>query len=135
MTRPLRIEFPGAYYHGTARGNRHEAIYESDDDWVAFLDVLGAVVMDFDWQGLAYCLMANHYHLFVQTAHSNPSKGMRQIDGVFTHWSNKRYRRSGHLFQGRYNAIFVDSDSYFRQVCRYVVLNPGQARMVGDPAA
>ena len=135
MARPLRIEFPGAFYHVTSRGDRREAIYEDDEDRVAFLDVLGAVVTDFEWQCLAYCLMTNHYHLFVQTAHGNLSNGMRQLNGVFTQWSNKRYRRSGHLFQGRYKGILVDSASYFQEVCRYVVLNPVRARMVADPAA
>jgi REP element-mobilizing transposase RayT len=134
MARPLRIEFPGAHCHVTSRGDRREAIYEDDEDRVAFLDVLGAVVTDFEWQCLAYCLMTNHYHLFVQTAHGNLSKGMRQLNGVFTQWSNRRHRRSGHLFQGRYKGILVDSDSYFREVSRYVVLNPVRAGMVADPA-
>jgi putative transposase len=134
MARPLRIEFPGAYYHLTARGDRREAIYESDEDRAAFLDVLGAVVTDFGWQCLAYCLMTNHYHLFVQTAQGNLSTGMRQLNGVFTQWSNRRHRRSGHLFQGRYKGILVDSDTYFQEVCRYVVLNPVRAGMVADPA-
>jgi hypothetical protein len=78
--------------------------------------------------------MTNHYHLFVQTAHGNLSAGMRQLNGVFTQWSNRRHRRSGHLFQGRYKGILVDSDAYFQEVCRYVVLNPVRAGMMADPA-
>jgi REP element-mobilizing transposase RayT len=134
MARPLRIEFPGAFYHVTSRGDRREAIYEDDEDRSAFLGVLAAVVADFEWQCLAYCLMTNHYHLFVQTVHGNLSKGMRQLNGVFTQWSNRRHGRGGHLFQGRYKGILVDSDSYFREVSRYVVLNPVRAGMVADPA-
>jgi REP element-mobilizing transposase RayT len=111
MARPLRIEFPGAYYHVTARGDRREPIYEDDADRSAFLAVLADVIERFEWRCHAYCLMTNHYHLFVETLHANLSKGMRQLNGVFTQWSNRRHERGGHLFQGRYKAILVDSDS------------------------
>jgi putative transposase len=133
MARPLRIEFSGAYYHVTARGDRREPIYDDDADRSAFLDVLRDVVEDFDWRRHAYCLMTNHYHLFVETAHANLAKGMRQLDGVFTQYSNRRHGRTGHLFQGRYKAILVDSGSYLQELSRYVVLNPVRAGMVVNP--
>ncbi len=132
MARPIRIEFSGALYHVTSRGDRREAIYEDDEDRLAFLRVLGDVVRDFNWRVHAYCLMGNHYHLVVETPDGNLSKGMRQLNGVYTQISNRRYRRSGHLFQGRYKAVLVDRDSYLLELSRYVVLNPVRAGMVRD---
>lgn len=133
MARPIRIELSGALYHVTARGDRREDIYEDDNDRRAFLDVLGQVVADFNWICHAYCLMTNHYHLVVETPDANLSKGMRQLNGVYTQYSNRRHDRTGHLFQGRYKAILVDGDSYLLELARYVVLNPVRAGMVRDP--
>lgn len=101
MARPVRLEFGGALYHVTARGDRREAIYEDDVDRAQFLEVLGQVVGQFNWCCHAYCLMGNHYHLVIATPDGNLSKGMRQLNGVFTQWSNRRHHRTGHLFQGR----------------------------------
>ena len=133
MTRPLRLEFAGALYHVTARGDRREPIYEDDQDRDAFLEIFGRVVEDFNWVGHAYCLMGNHYHLLVETPDANLAKGMRQLNGSYTQWSNRRHRRVGHLFQGRYKAILVDKDSYLLELCRYIVLNPVRAGMVKSP--
>ena len=135
MSRPLRLEFPDALYHVTARGDRREDIFEDDLDRRAFLDTLGAVVGQFNWLCYAYCLMDNHYHLLVQTPDGNLSKGMRQLNGVFTQTSNRRHGRVGHLFQGRFKAILVDSDAYLLELARYIVLNPVRAKMVRRPAA
>src|SRR5690606_14280966 len=134
MARPIRLEFSGALYHVTSRGDRREAIYEDDADRERFLTVLADVVRDFNWVCHAYCLMSNHYHLLIETPDANLSKGMRQLNGVYTQASNRRHRREGHLFQGRFKAILVDADSYLLEVARYVVLNPVRARMVRDPA-
>lgn len=134
MARPLRIEFPGAFYHVTARGDRREAIYENDEDRASFLEILQDVIERFKWRCHAYCLMTNHYHLFIETVDGNLSKGMRQLNGVYTQWSNRHHQRSGHLFQGRFKGILVDSDSYLQTLCRYIVLNPVRAGMVNDPA-
>jgi len=133
MARPIRIEFEGALYHVTSRGDRREAIYEDDGDRAGFLELLGEVAGGFNWVVHAYCLMSNHYHLLIETPDGNLSKGMRQLNGVFTQYSNRRHRRTGHLFQGRYKAILVDADSYLLELARYVVLNPVRAGMVVDP--
>jgi putative transposase len=133
MARPLRIEFPGALYHVTARGDRQETIFEDDQDRQAFLKILGDVVLQFRWQCHAYCLMTNHYHCMIETPEGNLAKGMRQLNGVYTQWSNRRHRRSGHLFQGRYKAIIVDREEYFVELARYIVLNPVRAAVVKHP--
>jgi len=133
MARPIRIEFAGALYHVTSRGDRREAIFEDDADRFRFLEVLGSVVETFNWRCHSYCLMTNHYHLVIETVDGNLSKGMRQLNGVFTQWSNRRHRRSGHLFQGRFKSILVDSERYLLELARYVVLNPVRAEMVDHP--
>ena len=133
MTRPLRIEFCGALYHVTARGDRQEAIYEDDEDRRRFLAILGEIAEGWNWVCHAYCLMTNHYHLVLETPDGNLSKGMRQLNGVYTQASNRRHRRVGHLFQGRYKAILVDGDAYLLELARYVVLNPVRAGMVRNP--
>ena len=128
MSRPLRLEFPGALYHITSRGDRRENIYEDDIDRKKFLTVFASVITQFNWHCYAYCLMDNHYHLLVQTADSNLSKGMRQLNGVYTQAYNRRHNKTGHLFQGRYKAILVDEDSYLLELSRYIVLNPVKAK-------
>ena len=128
MSRPLRLEFPNALYHVTSRGDRREAIFEDDDDRVRFLEILGMVVSDFNWLCHGYCLMDNHYHLIIETLDGNLSKGMRQLNGIYTQASNRRHGRGGHLFQGRYKAILVDKDRYLLELSRYVVLNPLRAK-------
>ena len=130
MVRPLRIEYAGAVYHVTARGDRREPIAKDDSDRRLFFDILGEALQRFDAQAWAYCLMGNHYHLVVHTREANLSRLMRQINGVYTQRFNRRHHLSGHLFQGRFKAILVDRDSYLLEVCRYVDLNPLRARMV-----
>lgn len=130
MARPLRIEFPGAVYHVTSRGDRRESIFVDDVDRTALLDVLGAGLERFDACALAWCLMSNHYHFVIQTRLANLSLLMRHVNGVFTQRFNKRHRKVGHLFQGRFKAVLVDRDSYLLEVCRYVELNPVRAGMV-----
>ena len=133
MARPLRIEFPGALYHVTARGDRQEAIFDDDEDRLIFLRILAEVVERFNWLCHAYCLMTNHYHLLVETPDGNLSKGMRHLNGVYTQATNRRHTRAGHLFQGRFKGIIVDKDSYLLELARYVVLNPVRAGMVRQP--
>jgi REP element-mobilizing transposase RayT len=133
MARPLRLEFEGALYHVTSRGDRRENIYEDDGDRSSFLDILGEVCGRFNWICHAYCLMSNHYHLLIETPDANLSKGMRQLNGVYTQSFNRTHNRVGHVFQGRYKAIIADADSYLMELARYVVLNPVRAKMVEAP--
>lgn len=130
MSRPLRLEYAGALYHVTARGNERKPIYLEDDDFQLYLDVLGDVCNQYHWVIHAYCLMTNHYHLIIETPDANLSKGMRQLNGVYTQKFNRKYRRVGHLYQGRYKAILVEKDNYLLELSRYVVLNPVRAKMV-----
>ena len=130
MARPLRLEYAGALYHVTARGNHQEDIYEDDDDRLAFLSVFEDVCQRYNWVCHAYCLMSNHYHLLIETPDANLSKGMRQLNGVYTQSFNRNHKRVGHLFQGRYKAILVEKDNYLLELSRYIVLNPVRATMV-----
>lgn len=133
MARPLRIEFPGAVYHITSRGNDRKDVFSDDRDREDFLNILRHVVKRYNWLCHAYCLMNNHYHLLVETPDGNLSIGMRQLNGVYTQRFNKRQGRIGHLFQGRYKAVVVQKDSHLLEVCRYVALNPVRAGMVKSP--
>lgn len=133
MVRPLRIEYPGAIYHVTSRGNAGLAIYENDQDRRSFLKVLQDVIDRYRWICYAYCLMDNHYHLLIETPDGNLSQGMRHLNGVYTQKFNWRHGRVGHVFQGRFKAILVDRDSYLLELCRYVVLNPVRAGMTATP--
>ncbi|HNB43466.1 MAG TPA: transposase [Burkholderiaceae bacterium] len=133
MARPLRIEFPGAVYHVTSRGDRREPIFADDSDRVALLEVVEQAMARFDAQVLAYCLMGNHYHFVLHTRQPNLSRLMRQVNGVYTQRFNRRHQKVGHLLQGRFKAILVDRDAYLLDVCRYVELNPVRAHMVEAP--
>jgi REP element-mobilizing transposase RayT len=133
MARPLRIEFPGAVYHVTSRGNAKQVIFINDEDRGRFFGVLSMVVERFNWLCHAYCLMKNHYHLLIETPKGNLSKGMRELNGVYTQGFNQRYRRVGHLFQGRYKAIIVEKDNHLLSLCRYVVLNPVRIGLIKRP--
>lgn len=130
MTRPLRLEFAGALYHVTSRGDRHEDIYEVDKNRERFLSILGEVCDTYHWVTHSYCLMTNHYHLLIETPDANLSKGMRQLNGVYTQYFNRFHSRVGHVFQGRYKAILVDRNNYLLELTRYIVLNPVRAGMV-----
>lgn len=130
MARPLRLEFEGAFYHVTSRGNSKQDIYFAPPDYLKFLDILQHVCERHYWRIHAYCLMTNHYHLVLQTPEANLSAGMQQLNGIYTQYINKVYQRCGHIFQGRFKSILVDSDSYYTRLVRYVLQNPVRAQMV-----
>lgn len=129
MARPLRIEFAGAFHHVMARGNARQPIFRGTADWDAFLGILKRVCERFDWRIWAYCLMDNHYHLLVETLEPTLSRGMREINGIYTQTFNRRHSRTGHVFQGRYKSLLIDEDAYLLEVSRYIVLNPVKANI------
>jgi len=129
------VEFAGAVYHLTSRGNARQNIFFNDADRELFLKTLAHVVSRYLWICHAYCLMANHYHLLVETPKPNLSIGMRQLNGIFTQSFNRRHKRVGHLFQARFKAILVEKESYLWELCRYIVLNPVRVKSGTDLAA
>ncbi|WP_426174006.1 transposase [Massilia sp. TWR1-2-2] len=135
MGRPLRIEFAGAIYHITSRGNRREPIYLNDGDRYAWQQILASVCARFHWRIHAFCQMGNHYHMIAETLAATLTRGMRQLNGEYTRRFNFRNATVGHLFQGRYHAILVQRQSYLLELSRYVVLNPVRAGMVSGPEA
>ena len=130
MTRPLRLEYPGAVYHVTARGNRQAGIFSDDADRRAWLGILGLACDRFNFSVHAYCQMTNHYHLLVETIDGGLGRGMRHLNGVYSQNINRRHALSGHLFQGRYHAVLVQKDSHLLELARYIILNPVRAGMV-----
>ncbi|MFH1142435.1 MAG: transposase, partial [Candidatus Uhrbacteria bacterium] len=133
MARPLRIEFPGATYHVTSRGNARNDIFLSDNDRHQFLKTLSETIERYNWLCHSYCLMGNHYHILIETPEGNLAKGMRQLNGVYTQAFNKINQRVGHIFQGRYKAFLIEKEPYLLEVIRYIVLNPVRALLVNDP--
>ena len=133
MARPLRLEFEGAVYHITSRGNALDAIFFADNDREELLKILGKVTERYGWICHAYCWMSNHYHLLIETPDANLSQGMRQLNGIYTQWINRQYSRTGHIFQGRFKSILVQKESHLLEVARYIVLNPVRAKIVRNP--
>jgi len=132
MARPLRIEFPGALYHIMIRGNEGGTLFKDAHDYGAFCKRLQTAVELFSLECYAYCLLPNHYHLFLCTPDANLSKAMQWLGTAYTVWFNRRHQRYGHLFQGRYKALLVEGDAYFWEVSRYIHLNPVRAGLVED---
>ena len=133
MARQLRLEYPGALYHLTARGNEQQTIFHDDVDRQQFVRLFGQEILQQHWRCYAYCLMGNHYHLLVETPEPNLSRGMRRLNGSYTQRFNWRHQRVGHLLQGRFKSLVVERDAYLLELCRYVVLNPVRAGMVATP--
>jgi len=133
MARQLRLQFPGAVYHITARGNAGQDIFADDSDRLRFLDLLGREIEQHRWRCHAYCLMDNHYHLLVETPEANLSRGMKRLNMAYAQSFNRHHGRRGHLFQGRFHTVLVEKDSHLLELCRYLVRNPVRAGMVTAP--
>lgn len=133
MSRPLRIEYPGAFYHVMSRGNAKQTLFLSDSDRISFLHLLAGITRDYCWICHAYCLMNNHYHLIVETPAPNLSKGMRDLNGIYSQEFNRQYHRVGHVMQGRFKSPVIQDDAYFLELSRYVVLNPVRSNLVENP--
>lgn len=132
MSRPLRIEYPNAFYHVMNRGASRQAVYLTDDDYKIFLETLKETSKIFSLRIIAYSLMPNHYHLLVQTPKANLSKAMRYLNGVYTQRFNRNHKKDGPLFRGRYKAILVQEDEYLTHLIRYIHLNPVQANLAEE---
>jgi len=135
MSRPLRITYPGAFYHVTSRGNERKDIFKSKRDRERFLEYLESATQRYNAVIHVYCMMDNHYHLLLETPSGNLPQIMRHLNGAYTTYFNVKRKRSGHLFQGRYKAILVDIDEYAKELSRYIHLNPVRAKMVAIPEA
>ena len=130
MSRPLRIQYPNAWYHVMNRGRRGELTFTTDEDHEVFIDILKELVDVYKVHVAAYCLMSNHYHLLLQTPNANLSRAMRHLNGVYTQRFNMSHFCDGQLFRGRYKSIVVDADSYLIELVRYIHRNPLEAGLV-----
>jgi putative transposase len=133
MSRPLRLEFVGALYHVTARGDRRAAIFLDDTDRRKWLRILSLVCIRFNVLVHAYCQMDNHYHVMMETSEGNLSQVMRQLNAFYSQYFNHRHKFVGHVLQGRYKAILVQKENYLLELSRYIVLNPVRAGKVAHP--
>lgn len=133
MARPLRIQFDGAFYHVVSRGNERRDIVRDDADRQRRLFWLQRTVEIYGWRILAFALLDNHEHLFLETPRPNLSAGMQYLNGSYTSYFNRRHRRAGHLFQGRFRGHLIEQQGYFLEVSRYIHLNPVRAKLVARP--
>ncbi|MBI4592324.1 transposase [Candidatus Uhrbacteria bacterium] len=134
MARPLRIKYPGALYHITARGNRKGDIFLDDRDRLVFFEKLATVIKHHNWICHAFCLMCNHYHLLIETVEANLSDGMRDLNKDYSQAFNRLHDTVGHLLQGRFKSFIIEKEPYLLEVARYTVLNPVRAGLVKHPA-
>ncbi|MBI4669678.1 MAG: transposase [Elusimicrobia bacterium] len=135
MSRPLRLEYPGAFYHVLARGNERKEVFRDDEDKSRFLNFLGEASDRWALSVHAYALMVNHYHILLETKAGMLSLPMRHVNGVYTQFFNRKHNRVGHLFQGRFKALLIDKESYLLTLSRYIHQNPiraGMAKSAGD---
>lgn len=133
MSRPLRLEFPGALYHVTSRGDRKALIYIDQTDRLVWLSILEQVCASYNFIIHSFCQMTNHYHLVLETVEGNLTQGMQQLNGIYSQYFNRRHNLVGHVFQGRYKGILVQRETYLLELTRYVVLNPVRANLVALP--
>jgi putative transposase len=133
MARPYRLQGKGLLYHITSRGDGRKKIFINDYDFNKFLDYLKLAKEKFKFNLYAYCLMGNHYHLLIETTQPNLSRIMQYINTAYTIYYNKKQNNCGHLFQGRYKSILIEADSYFKELTRYIHLNPVRAKIVQTP--
>jgi REP element-mobilizing transposase RayT len=133
MARPLRVEYADAVYHVMSRGIEGRRICADDLDRDLWLEILGRAAERFGWRALAFCLLDNHFHLFVHTPAAGLSAGMRQLNGDYAGYFNRRHGRRGPLMQGRYKAVLVEDQSHWLELSRYVHLNPVRAGLCKHP--
>ncbi len=133
MARPVRYEYPGGVYYIRSRGKGFEAIFRGEEDRQTFLDILAETVYRFKWLCYSYCLLNDHYHLILETPQGNLSRGMRQINGLYTQVFNRKYHRHGSLFGGRFRSVIFEKARYLLPLNRHMVLNPIRAGLSNTP--
>lgn len=133
MSRPLRIQYPGAWYHVMNRGLHRRRIFLEEEHYQKFLFLLNDIHLRYKVEIHAYCLMSNHYHLIVHTPEGNLSRAMRHLDGVYTQYFNRHINRDGPLFRGRYKSILIHAENYLLCLSRYIHLNPIEAKLCSKP--
>ncbi len=133
MARPLRIQYPGAVYHITSRGNERKTIFKGSRDREKFIEYLQSSTERYSAVIYCYCLMDNHYHLLMETPEGNLAAIMQHLNGSYTTFFDVKHKRAGHLFQGRYHAILVEADAYALELSRYIHLNPVRAGIATHP--
>jgi REP-associated tyrosine transposase len=133
VSRPLRLQYPGALYHVTSRGHERGTIFRDACDRRYFLNLLASVVPEQAWLLHSYCLMGNHYHLLVETARATLSRGMHSLNARYSQHFNQRHERAGHVLEGRFKAILIQKEAHLLEIHRYIVLNPVRAGIVGRP--
>ena len=132
MSRPVRIEFPGAHYYVTSKGTSDKAVFRDQEDRAVFLNVLSGVVSRFGWLVHSYVMLDDHYHLVLECPQANLSKGMRQLNGVYTQHFNRRHDEDGPLFQGRFRSVLFEAKDYLLPLCRHTVLNPVRLKLAAS---
>jgi REP element-mobilizing transposase RayT len=125
MARPLRMDYPDAFYHVLSRRNERKKIFWDEKDRLKFLDILGKMVERFELEIHAYVLMRNHFHLLVHTKEANLSRAIQWLGVSYSVWFNRRHQRSGHLFQGRFKNFLIENDHYFTAMCLYILEGEG----------
>jgi len=133
MARPLRIEMEDGLYHVTSRGNNRQVVFRDAMDFERRVNWIRRTVETYGWHIHAFALMNNHDHLFVETPRANLAAGMHYLNGSYTSYFNRRHRRVGHLFQGRYKALLIENEGHYWEVSRYIHLNPVRASLVKRP--
>jgi putative transposase len=133
VARPPRLQLAGGIYHVTSRGNRRQHVFTDDRDRRRFLALLDHVANRLDWAGHAYCLMPNHFHLVMETPSPTLSAGLQWLNGSYAQWFNWRHQKDGHLFQGRFHSVLVETDVHLLELSRYTVQNPVRARLCSSP--
>jgi putative transposase len=132
MARPLRLDYPDTYYHVLSRGNERRDIFRGQADYLKFLDLLEEMSDRFKVEVHAYVLMRNHYHLLIKTRQSNLSRAIQWIGVSYAGWFNRKHKRTGHLFQGRFKSFLIENDRYFTAMSFYIHGNPLRAGIVDN---
>lgn len=133
MSRPLRIEYPSAVYHVTARANGRQHLFTCTEDGSHFIKLLAREIAQQRWICYAYCLLEDHYHLVIETPEANLGRGMGRLNMAYSQWFGRQHNQPGHLFHGRYKSIILQKERYLLEVCRHVVLNPVRLQTVNQP--